>query len=141
MYVTSRGFRLPESPEEMGDVWFSLWRNRLWPYDELQVGDELCWYESPSKRVVWRTQVTQVDSYSYDSLGSALDRIDEQFDVDVDREQRYLRGKPDVGYCLAYRVEAVERLDLPKPDEVRFNQQGWERGDRPEIAAWLRRGI
>lgn len=140
MYVTSRGFLLPESRKEMGNVWFSLWRNRLWPYDNLQPGDELYWYESPSKRIVWRTLVTQVEAFPYASLAAALDRVDEAFEVEIDREQRYLDGKPDEGYCLAYRVDAVERLNLPKPADVSFNQQDWERGDRPQIAAWIAGG-
>ncbi len=136
-FVTSRGFRLPESPDEMGDVWFSLWHNRLWPYEELREGDDLYWYETPTKRIVWRTRVVKVDAFPYESLDAAVDRIDDAFGVETDREQRYLDGKPHEGYCLAYRVEALERLDLPKQDDVSFNQQGWERGSRPEIAAWL----
>lgn len=136
--VTSRGFLLPEFPDEMEDVWFSLWRNRLWPYEELREGDDLYWYETPTKRIVWRTRVAQVDASPYNSLDAALDRIDDQFGVAIDRAQRYLDDKPQEGYCLAYRVEALERLDLPRPEDVTFNQQGWERGDRPEIAAWLR---
>jgi hypothetical protein len=135
--VTSRGFRLPESPDDMGAVWFSLWRNRLWPYEQLREGDDLYWYETPTKRLVWRSRVTRVDAFPYTSVDAALDRIDEGFGVETDRKQPYVDGKPDEGYCLAYRVEALERLDLPKPDDVSFNQQGWERGDRPEIAAWL----
>jgi hypothetical protein len=137
-FVTSRGFYLPESPEQMAaDVWFSLWRNRLWPYDELREGEDLYWYETPSKRIVWRSRVAQVNAFPYESLDAAVDRIDDAFGIETDTEQLYLQGKPQVGYCLAYRVEALKRLDLPKPDDVRCNQQGWERGSRPEIAAWL----
>lgn len=137
-FVTSRGFRLPASADEMGaDVWFSLWRYRLWPYEELREGDDLYWYETPSKRIVWRTRVAQVDAFPYESLDAAVDHIDDAFGIETDTEQPYLQGKPQAGYCLAYRVEALERLDLPKPDDLSFNQQGWERGSRPEIAAWL----
>ena len=56
--VTSRGFSLPDSQTEMSDeLWFNLWQSRLWPYYELREGDELYWYESPSKAIVWRTRV------------------------------------------------------------------------------------
>lgn len=137
-FVTSRGFRLPASADEMeADVWFSLWRYRLWPYEELREGDDLYWYETPSKRIVWRTRVAQVDAFPYESLDAVVDHIDDAFGIETDTEQPYLQGKPQAGYCLAYRVEALERLDLPKPDGLSFNQQGWERGSRPEIAAWL----
>ena len=136
-FVTSRGFELPESAEDMGDVWFSLWRSRLWPYSHLNAGDELYWYETPSKRIVWRSRVERVSAFQYRSLSAALSRVDEEFQVEIDRDQAYLGDKPNEGYCLAYRVGALERLDLPKPTNVRFSQQGWERSDRTGIAAWL----
>ena len=137
--VTSRGFVLPESPSEMSDgIWFNLWQSRLWPYKELQVGDDLFWYESPTKAIVWHTQVEHVEAFPYSSIGQALDVMDERFNVSIDRSQSYLDGKPTAGYCLAYQVNAIERVHLPKPEVVaKFNQQGWERGTRPEIAHWL----
>jgi hypothetical protein len=47
VYVTSRGFRLPKTPQEMSDsVWFNLWRTGLWPYKDLQQGDILAFFLS-----------------------------------------------------------------------------------------------
>jgi hypothetical protein len=114
-------------------VWFNLWHNKLWPYNELQPGDEVFWYESPSRKIVWRSRVVQVESFPYAELDSALDRLDVAFGCAIDRKQDYLEGKPSSGYCLGYRIEAQQRLEFAKPAHVRFNQQGWERADRPEI--------
>ena len=87
-YITSRGFLLPRTAVEMDDsIWFNLWRNKLWPYHALQPGDELYWYESPSKRIVWRTRVSQVEAFSYSDLDFALDRLDAAFGVTIDRGQ------------------------------------------------------
>jgi hypothetical protein len=119
-------------------MWFNLWQMRLWPYYELQPGDDLYWYESPSKAIVWSTRVQQVEAFPYSSLKKALDVMDDRFAVSIDRTQEYLDHKPNEGYCLAYRVEALKRLHLPKPGSVsKFSQQGWERGSRPEIATWI----
>lgn len=138
MYLTSRGFELPTVAEHMdGSLWFNLWSNRLWPYHELTPGSDLYWYETPTQRIVWKTRVMQVLAFPYDSLDDALERVTAEFDEEIDRSQRYLVGKPEEGFCLAYRVANPVRMDLPKPAGLRFSQQGWERVDRPEIAAWL----
>jgi hypothetical protein len=135
--VTSRSFRLPESVAEMGDVWFNLWSRKLWPYGELQVGEELWWYESPTARLRWRTEVVEVEAFPYRSLDAALDQLDSAFGVIVDRGQDYLVGKPNEGFCLAYRVQALKQVDIPKPNDLRFNQSGWERAESDAIARWL----
>jgi hypothetical protein len=138
-HVTSRGFGLPDSKVRMSDgMWFNLWQMRLWPFHEIRAGDELYWYETPSKAIVWRTRIHQVESFSYSSLQKALDVMDDRFGVDIDRSQEYLVGKPPAGFCLGYRVDALERVFWPKPPTIpKFSQQGWERGSRPEIAEWI----
>jgi hypothetical protein len=136
-YVTSRGFPLPESADEMSQLWFNLWRPRLWPYNELRPGDELWWYESPTKRLRWRTRVINVEAFPYVSLKRALSHLDSAFGVTIDRRQGYLRGKPNEGYCLGYSVEALESVDIARPHDVKFNQNGWERAERDVIAKWL----
>lgn len=118
-------------------VWFNLWVNKLWPYSELQPGDELYWYESSSKKAVWRTRVMQVEAFQYSDLDSALDALDRAFGCTIDRSQPYLDGKPSTGYCLGYRVDAEELLDIPKPAGLRFNRRGWERGGHDAIKEWL----
>lgn len=46
--------------------------------------------------------------------------------------------KPGKGYCPSYRVDATQRMSLPKPPGLRFSQQGWEREERAEIGSWVR---
>lgn len=136
-YITSRGFVLPTSADEMSRLWFNVWSKRLWPYAELQPGDILWWYESPSSRLRWNTRVTDVEAFPYDALDDAMQRLEDIFDTSVDRGQDYLLGKPDHGYCLAYSVQAVRLVDVPKPKGLRFNQNGWERDTREGVASWL----
>lgn len=138
-YITSRSFDLPTSIGEMSRLWFNLWSKKLWPYKELQLGETLWWYESPSARLRWKTNVTDVEAFPYARLEEAILRLEETSGGSIDREQAYLAGKPNQGYCLAYSVEAVKQVDVPKPKGFRFNQNGWERDTRPEIVQWLRR--
>lgn len=138
-YITSRGFVLPTAADDMSGLWFNVWSKRLWPYGELQPGDELWWYEPPSSRLRWNTRLTEVEAFPYDTLDDAMQRLEDTFDTSVDRRQDYLLGKPDQGYCLGYLVQAVRAVDVPKPQGLRFNQTGWERDTRDVIAAWLRR--
>src|SRR5271166_1727344 len=47
--VTSRNYVLPDNPDAFSNgLWFNLWTKKLWPYNELEPGDTLYWYESPS---------------------------------------------------------------------------------------------
>jgi hypothetical protein len=136
-YITSRGFVLPRAADEMSRLWFNVWSKRLWPYEALQPGDTLWWYESPSSRLRWKTRVTEVEAFPYDALDHAMQHLEDTFNTSVDRGQDYLLGKPDQGYCLAYAVQAIRLVDVPKPKGFRFNQNGWERDTREAIASWL----
>lgn len=136
-YVTSRGFVLPESSEEFAaDFWFNLWRVKLWPYRELVVGDLLYWYESPTKRIVWKSRVTDLDRFPYDGKDSVRNRLVSRFG-DFDPAQPYFVNAPEQGYCLAWKIMPLQRVDLPKPDDLRFPQQGWLRVDDEIAQKWL----
>jgi hypothetical protein len=55
----------------------------------------------------------------------------------VQAAQPYFVDAPDSGFCLSYKVEALERVSLPKPDDFRFPQQGWLRVDDELAEEWL----
>jgi hypothetical protein len=136
--VTSRSFNLPDRPADMdGLVFFNLWERKRWPYDEVQPGTTVYWYETRKQWIRWKTKLSQVEVFPYERLDHAVSEIEDRFGTSVDRTQPYVVGKPNHGFCLAYRVAHPERIDLPKPDGISFAQLGWERGDRPEIAIWL----
>ncbi len=62
-FVTSRDFILPEDADELAEgFWFNLWTKRLFPYHQMAAGDILYWYESPKKRISWKSRVREVHS-------------------------------------------------------------------------------
>ena len=139
-FITSRNFALPETADGMSEgFWFNLWTRRLWPYRELEAGHTLYWYESPSKIVSWKTEVKQVDQFEYSDKAEAADRLHSVFG-DFDQLHPYFVDGPDAGYCDAWNVTPVQRVDLARPDGFRFSQNGWMRVSEvaniwPEIAA------
>ena len=136
--VTSRSFNLPDRPAQMdGLVFFNLWERKRWPYEEVQPRATVYWYETRKQWIRWKTKLSQVEAFPYSNLGDAIEEIEDRFSTPVDRTQPYVVGKPNEGFCLAYRVASPKRVDLPKPEGTSFAQLGWERGDRPEIAAWI----
>ena len=136
-YITSRGFTLPESPEDFAaHFWFNLWRINLWPYRELIPGDILYWYESPSRCIVWKSRVVDVDRFSYNSRKEVLVRLEARYG-EFDTTQPYFVESPEQGYCLAWRVVPIERVRLPKPVDLRFPGQGWLRVDDDIASKWL----
>jgi hypothetical protein len=136
-YITSRGFVLPESAEEFADrFWFNLWRIRLWPYREVVVGDLLYWYESPSKSIVWKSRVTELERFHYDNKDAVRERLVSRFG-DFDTTQPYFVEAPEQGYCLAWRAKPLQRVSLSKPENLQFPQQGWLRIDEKVAIEWL----
>lgn len=136
-YITSRRFTLPESPEEFAThFWFNLWRINLWPYKELLPDDILYWYESPSRCIVWKSRVVDVDRFSYKSREEVRIRLEGRFGK-FDTNQPYFVESPGQGYCLAWKVNPIQRMKLPKPAGLRFPRQGWLRVDNDIASKWL----
>lgn len=136
-YVTSRGFPLTESGEEFAaSLWFNLWRTRLWPYRELVAGDVLYWYESPTKCITWKSRVMNVHRFAYADKGSVQSKLQRGFGG-FNPDDPYFVGAPDQGYCLAWKATPLQKLSLPKPDDLRFPRQGWLRVDAAIAREWL----
>jgi len=137
-FITSRGYALPTSPDEMGaSLWFNMWQRRLWPYMELGEGDTLYWYETVEKAIVWRSRVAKVERFEYTNKGEVVRRFKRTFGVD-DSYDPYFDQAADQGYCLVYKVDSLVRLNVPKPVEFRFPMGGWLRCSDDKAAGWLR---
>ncbi|MFQ5817662.1 MAG: hypothetical protein ACE5H2_06885 [Terriglobia bacterium] len=133
-YITSRRDELPSSRKEMeGSTWYNMWKRKLWPYRELVEGDLVYWYESRNKRVVWVSRLNRIERFQYRNKEQAARRIEKRLDG-VNRNERYYKKGPARGYCLAYKVLVVKKINLPKPYGVAFRRSGWERVNEK----WLR---
>ena len=132
--VTSRNYVLPDDPDAFSNgPWFNLWTRRLWPYNELEPGETLFWYESPTKCIVWKSRVIEVLRFPY----RAKKEVEQKLSMTaVQAAQDYFVDGPEEGYCLSYKVAAVERVSIPRPDDFKFPHQGWMRLDPEAIAAW-----
>lgn len=107
-------------------VWFNMWTRRLWPFAELEVEDILYFYESPNRRIVWKTRVTKTDRFQYQTKENALVKLRREFGP-FDPHQPYVEQAPDHGFCLAYAVTPLEKLNSPLPPGMSMPQQGWLR--------------
>lgn len=135
-YITSRGFRLPESAQEMTNrFWFNMWQRKIWPYQELVVGDILYWYESPSKCIVWKTRVSNIDRFQYKNKDAAGQRLKERFGY-FNKNDPYYIDAPAKGFCLAWTIRPLRRMNMPKPADFRFPHQGWLRIDDKITTKW-----
>jgi hypothetical protein len=133
-YVTSKKFTLPDTADDLANgAWFNMWTKKFWPYDELEPEDILYWYESPSRNIVWRSKVLDVIRFRYERKEVVEERLKL---APVDVAQAYFVDGPESGFCLSYKVQALERLCLPKPDDFRFPQMGWLRIDDDFARAW-----
>ena len=136
-YITSRGFVLPQTVDDFSSrFWFNLWLRKLWPYVELVKGDILYWYELPTGCIVWKSQISEIDRFSYENKTIAKNRLEARFGK-FDLSQSYFESAPDHGYCLAWKVIPIQKVDLVKPKQLRFPQQGWLRVDDEIANDWL----
>jgi hypothetical protein len=136
-YITSRPYELPSDPTSLNrEFFFNLWGKRLWPYSELEAGDILYWYWSAAKTLVWRSRTVDVDRFPYEGKDSLRSKLEHRFGPFDPAQEYFVRGT-ESGFCLAYRVQAIGRLALPKPDSIRFPQQGWLKVERPEVVQWV----
>ncbi len=140
-YITSKSYVLPQSSQEFADsVWFNLWSRKYWPYHEIVAGDTVYWYETPSKRIVWKAKLIAADRIYYRSKDEVRDWLVTRLGP-IDERQDYFIHAPEQGYCLAYKAEPIERTDWPKPDGIRFPQLGWERVNDVIASTWIPRAV
>jgi hypothetical protein len=133
-WVTSRNYVLPDDTDAFGNgLWFNLWTKKLWPYKELEPGDTLYWYESPSKCIVWKSRVVEVLRFPYETKKEVEEKLDL---TAVQAAQDYFVDGPGAGYCLSYKVAAIERVSIPRPDAFKFPHQGWLKVSAEIVAAW-----
>ena len=133
-WVTSRNYVLPDDADAFSNgLWFNLWTKKLWPYNELQPGGTLYWYESPNKCIVWKSRVVEVLRFSY----RAKREVEQKLNLTpVQAAQDYFVDGPEAGYCLSYKVAAIERVSILRPDDFRFPHQGWLKVSPEVVAAW-----
>lgn len=132
--VTSRNYTLPDDADAFSNgLWFNLWTKKLWPYNELEPGDTLYWYESPSKCIVWKSRVVDVLRFSYETKKEVEQKLNL---TPVQAAQDYFVDGPEAGYCLSYKVAAIQRVGMPRPDDFKFPHQGWLKVSQEVVAAW-----
>lgn len=138
-YITSSNHELPDSarPREWGGgfTWWNLWRIKLWPYRELVIGDLIYFYESPTKRIVWKSRVTDVHRFHYKDKAAARRELGLSKSGADDSE--YFQIAPEQGYGLFFEFRPIMRLNLNKPDDLRFPQKGWLRVSDNIAREWL----
>lgn len=132
--VTSRNYVLPDDADAFSnELWFNLWTRKLWPYNELEPGATLYWYESPTKCIVWKSRVVEVLRFCYPTKKEVEHKLNL---TPVQAAQNYFVDGPEAGYCLSYKVVAIERVSFPRPDDFKFPHQGWLKVNPAVVAAW-----
>jgi len=140
-FITSASFILPETAREWhrsgGSTWWNLWRIKLWPYRELVVGDIVYFYESPTKRIVWKSRVTDVRRFPYNSKPEVQRKLG--LSSSEAQDSPYFQPAPKRGYGLFFKFRPLKKVSLPKPDKIRFPQKGWLRVNDQIAQEWLRK--
>ena len=56
VFVTKRRSALPTDAGAMADKpWFNMWQHQLWPYNDLEEGVTLYWYDNAEQAIVWQS--------------------------------------------------------------------------------------
>ena len=95
LFVTSRNFELPEDPDVLtSGRRFNLWRKKLWPYNELEVGATLYWYDSPSGCVHVAESVVDVSRFAYRRKDEVMENLKL---TPAEATESYFANKPESG--------------------------------------------
>lgn len=130
-YITSRSFKLPTDSKEFEEHdWFNMWQNQLFPYKELLEGDTLYWYDSVQKRIVWKTKISKIVKFPYDSKSEIIKNF-----KDVSN-QAYFEQAKDKGYFISYKVKVEAKVAYEKPKDFRFPMTGWVKLDEEKHEKW-----
>ncbi len=127
---------LPESASVLeGLLRYQLWPVQFWPYNLLAIGDIVYLYESQSNAIRWKTRIRMVEKFTYQNKGQARDHLVRLGGFDT-RDPRFINS-PEMGFCLAYRLKVLQKLDLGKPLEITFPRFGWLRLYEENVNSWL----
>ncbi len=137
-YITSRWFPLGDDARRFeNEPRFNLWQRKLWPYEDLITGDEVYWYETTDKAITWRTRIFEIHRFEYMNKRTAKRKLKAIFRNLNVSESSYFVDSPDQGYCLAFKVKVIKKLNLPKPKGYKFPRLGWLRVDKKIAETWL----
>jgi len=105
---------IPASVDGLTDsYWFAVWDRPIpVPYD-LHPGGTVYLQDSVTGVIVWETTVTDMVAVPYESSQMLRDFLSSRWGPGAST----IRGSdPCPGFCVAWRANAVERLDLTVPE-------------------------
>lgn len=138
VFVTKRRSALPTDAGAMADKpWFNMWQHQLWPYNDLEEGVTLYWYDNAEQAIVWQSRVAQVMRSPYANKNEVRKSLEMFFGV-PDLKDPYFDKANDQGYCLAYKLDSLVRFNVRKPAEFKFPGLGWLRCSEVDAAEWLK---
>lgn len=62
--------------------------------------------------------------FAYERKKQVVDRI-VSLSGPFDEEQPYFLNAPPEGYCVAWNVDPLEYVNIPRPDDFRFSRTRW----------------
>jgi hypothetical protein len=137
-FITSRPYPLPKTSEGMAaELWYNIWPRNEWPYRELHEGSTLYWYNTKAGAIIWQSQVRKVERFEYADKESIKRQLRQLFGGNIGFDTYFDKKATNSGYCVAYKVDSLSELQLPKPPGFRFPQLGWLRGSDDQAQVWL----
>jgi hypothetical protein len=143
VYMRKRSARQGLTTEdELAGPYWSLWRQRRFPYGDLEVGDQVLLLDHwrDEDRFSWQLAVAEVEHRHVESKAEAIDHIATMFGLPEDdvADDPYLGAKDEgAGFLIAWRGDGIRRLNLPRPAGFKLSRHGWGRYPEPEMDTYL----
>lgn len=117
--------------------WFILRARQNRPYDALEVGDPLYWYDPIEKTIFLSTRITKVAQVKYETVDDLSSWLSKHYGEHASMDHYFLTRAPKCRYCVAFWVHTIQPLDLPKPPECNLDRDGWLPCDSNAGRLWL----
>ena len=86
--------------------------------------------------IVWQSRVRKIERFEFVGKDDARERLQSVFGVS-DGNASHFDVATDHGYCIAYKVNSLVRINVPKPSHYSFPKSGWLRSSDEEAPHWL----
>ena len=122
-YLVSRkeDFSDVQVDEEM--VRFNIWKNRMWPYRDVEQGDKINLFSTNSRKIEVISEIIDLVKEKFESK-EELTKLLEANGGSID-DPYVTEEKENQGYLILYRLKVLKKTEMPL--EITLKQLGWER--------------
>lgn len=128
---------VPTRASIFGRRHWNLWRTRQQPFKDFGDGTQVVLVDTwpGGSRLTWQVRASDVIATSYASKNEAIRYIAQGLGIPRSEvwADDYTTNGPDEGVLLAWGCQPVRRINIGRPQDMKFRPNGWLTEDSPTV--------